>query len=88
MRCLPAVLLGVFGIDRVRKHARVLTGAAGAAAAGRLRAWLPSARPAQARRRQGGRRRAAAAGVASAPHWALRKSFHFWPLRVPADLAA
>ena len=31
---------------------------------------------------------AAAAGVASAPHWALRKSFHFWPFRVPADLAA
>ena len=31
---------------------------------------------------------AAAAGVASAPHSALRKSFHFWPLSVPADLAA
>src|SRR6185436_6358850 len=30
----------------------------------------------------------AAAGVASAPHWALRKSFHFWPASVPADLAA
>ena len=33
---------------------------------------------------------AAAAGVAvaSAPHWALRKSFHFCPFRVPAVLAA
>src|SRR4051794_10985891 len=31
---------------------------------------------------------AAGAGVASAPHWALRKSFHFWPLRVPAVFAA
>src|SRR6266851_4285619 len=30
----------------------------------------------------------AAAGVASAPHWALRKSFHFWPASVPAVLAA
>ena len=30
----------------------------------------------------------AAIGVASAPHWALRKSFHFMPLRVPPDLAA
>src|SRR5690606_32933788 len=30
----------------------------------------------------------AAAGAASAPHWALRKSFHFWPLSVPAALAA
>jgi hypothetical protein len=29
----------------------------------------------------------AAAGVASAPHWALRKSFHFWPANVPASLA-
>jgi hypothetical protein len=26
--------------------------------------------------------------VASAPHWALRKSFHFWPFSVPASLAA
>src|SRR6266702_7720493 len=30
----------------------------------------------------------AAAGVASAPHWALRKSFHFCPFSVPAVLAA
>src|SRR5262249_11322395 len=29
-----------------------------------------------------------AAAVASAPHWALRKSRQFCPLRVPADLAA
>src|SRR5262249_58871798 len=31
---------------------------------------------------------AGAAAVASAPHWALRKSRQFCPLRVPADLAA
>ena len=30
----------------------------------------------------------AAAGVASAAHSALRKSFHFWPFSVPASLAA
>src|SRR5579871_648910 len=30
----------------------------------------------------------AAAGVASAPHWDLRKSFHFWLPNVPASLAA
>src|ERR1700730_17511538 len=31
---------------------------------------------------------AAGAAAASAAHWALRKSFHFWPLRVPSVLAA
>src|SRR5271165_6501537 len=31
---------------------------------------------------------AAGAAAASAPHSALRKSFHFWPLSVPAVLAA
>src|SRR6516165_7089298 len=31
---------------------------------------------------------AGAAAVASAPHWALRKSRQFCPLRVPAALAA
>src|SRR5947199_4927418 len=30
----------------------------------------------------------AAAGVASALHCALRKSFHFWPASVPSFLAA
>src|ERR1700753_2164562 len=30
----------------------------------------------------------AAAGVASAPHWALRNSFHFMPLSVLSFLAA
>ena len=29
-----------------------------------------------------------AADVVPAPHCALRKSFHFWPLRVPACLAS
>ena len=29
-----------------------------------------------------------AAGLASAPHWALRKSFHFIPCNVPADCAS
>ena len=28
------------------------------------------------------------ASVASVPHWAFRKSFHFIPFRVPASLAA
>src|SRR5579864_3348820 len=28
------------------------------------------------------------AAAASEPHWALRKSFHFMPLSVPASLAA
>src|SRR5665213_3131863 len=38
----------------------------------------------------GGGAAGAAAGVAvaSAPHSALRKSFHFWPLSVPAVLAS
>src|SRR5882757_9902406 len=31
---------------------------------------------------------AAGAAAASAPHCALRKSFHFWPASVPAVLAA
>src|SRR5579862_3629917 len=31
---------------------------------------------------------AAAGAAASEPHWALRKSFHFMPLSVPASLAA
>jgi hypothetical protein len=31
---------------------------------------------------------AVAAALASEPHWALRKSFHFIPLREPAVLAA
>ena len=36
----------------------------------------------------GGGAAGAAIGIASAPHWALRKSFHFWPLSVPDVLAA
>src|SRR5258705_12738477 len=31
---------------------------------------------------------AAGAAVASAPHWALRESFHFWSPSVPAAFAA
>src|ERR1700723_2115209 len=58
------------------------TGAAGSAAGFRVRAGLVSA--------TGGGAAGAAAGAAaaSALHSALRKSFHFWPLRVPAALAS
>src|SRR6201994_4509004 len=81
MRALPADSLAYFGSTAVGNTA-LPVGAAGAAATGfGAGAGLASAAGA-------GAAAGAAAGVASAPHWALRKSFHFWPLSVPPALAA
>src|SRR5579872_24696 len=79
MRCMWGFSLANFGSTAIGKTALpVATGAAGAAFG------LASVTGG------GGGAAGAAAGVAvaSAPHWVLRKSFHFWPLRVPPDLAA
>src|SRR5437762_4734725 len=87
MRALPSLSLAYFGSTAFGNTAGP-AGAAGAAAslasffAGFAAAAFGSAGAA------GAAAAGAAAGVASAPHWALRKSFHFWPLSVPAVLAA
>src|ERR1700740_122712 len=80
MRALPALSLEYFGSIALGKIAGAegCTGAAAGAAS-----FLASLGAAG-----GGAAAVGAAGVASAPHWALRKSFHFWPFRVPAALAA
>src|SRR5882757_2396713 len=86
MRALPAVSEEYFGLTAVGNTAGP-DGAAGAAAgaASFLASFGAAGGGAAA---AGGGAAGAAAGVASAAHWALRKSFHFWPLRVPAVLAA
>src|ERR1700682_1859926 len=86
MRPLPAVSLEYFGSTAVGYTAGP-DGIAGAAAgaASFLASFGAAGAGAAA---TGGGAAGAAAGVASAPHWALRKSFHFWPPRVPAVLAA
>src|SRR5438552_6980319 len=87
MRALPSLSLEYFGSTAFGNTAGP-AGAAGAAAslasffAGFAAAAFGSAGAA------GAAAAGAAAGVASAPHCALRKSFHFWPLSVPAVLAA
>src|ERR1700733_13572856 len=82
MRALPADSLAYFGSTAVGNTA-LPVGAAGAAATGfGAGAGLASAAGAGA-----GAAAGAAIGVESAPHWALRKSLHFWPLSVPAVLA-
>src|SRR5882724_552612 len=87
MRALPAVSLAYFGSTAFGKTALpkiggVRVGAAGAASFFGLASAVGSG--------AAGAAGAAALGaaVASAAHWALRKSFHFWPPRVPASLAA
>src|SRR5712671_1843433 len=85
MRALPSLSLEYFGLTALGNTAGP-DGAAGAAAgaASFLASFLASFGAAGA----GAAAVGAAAGVASAPHWALRKSFHFWPASVPSFLAA
>src|SRR6266516_1306522 len=92
MRALPSLSLAYFGSTAFGNTAGP-AGAAGAAAslasffAGLAAAGLASVVLGSAGA-AGAAAAGAAAGVASAPHCALRKSFHFWPLSVPAVLAA
>src|SRR5436305_10206512 len=79
MRALPALSLEYFESTAGGNTAGP-EGAAGAGAASFFASFGAGAAGAAAA--------GAAAGVASAPHCALRKSFHFWPLSVPAVLAA
>src|SRR5262249_13659726 len=81
MRALPSLSLAYFGSTAFGNTAGP-AGAAGAAAgaASFLASFAAGAAGAGAA--------GAAAGVASAPHWALRKSFHFWLPSVPSFLAA
>src|SRR5947207_801760 len=84
MRALPADSLAYFGSTAFGKMALPKSGGSVGAAGAASFFGLASAVGAGAAGAAG----AAAAGVASAAHWALRKSFHFWPPRVPASLAA
>src|SRR5204862_2599926 len=61
---------------------------AGAGAASFLASFLASLGAAAGAATGAAAGAAAGVAVASAPHWALRKSFHFWPASVPAVLAA
>src|ERR1700761_6188398 len=84
-RCLPALRLEYFGSTAEGNTALpTAAGAAGAAIGFGAGAVLASAVGAGA----AGAAAGAAAGVASAPHCALRKSFHFMPFRLPSALAA
>src|ERR1700688_4619574 len=89
MRPLPAVSLAYFGSTadgNVALPTGIGAAAAGfGAAAGLASAAFGAAGAAGAAAVGAG---AAGAAAASAAHWALRKSFHFWPLSVPAVLAA
>src|SRR5689334_23826822 len=80
MRALPAVSLAYFGSTAFGNTALPIGIGAGAAAGGAASFFAAVAAGAGAG--------AAAAGAASAAHWALRKSFHFWPFSVPSFLAA
>src|ERR1700692_4961276 len=87
MRPLPALSLAYFGSTADGNTA--LPAAAGAAAGAGAASFFGLASAAFGSAGAAGAAAAgAAAGVASAAHWALRKSFHFWPFRVPASLAA
>src|ERR1700759_3520865 len=82
MRALPSDSLEYFGSTALGKTASPIGAGAAAVAAGfGAAAGFASAAFGAA---------GAAAGVAAAagPHSALRKSFHFWPLSVPAVCAA
>src|SRR3982074_1364666 len=89
MRPLPAVSLEYFA-STADGYTAGPAGAAGAAAGAASFFGLASAAFGAAGGAAGAAAAGAAAGAAaaSAPHWALRKSFHFWPLSVPAVLAA
>src|SRR5882757_7345184 len=84
MRALPSDSLEYFGSTALGNTASPIGAgaAAGAAAVFGAAAGFASA--------AFGAAAGAAAGVAAAsdPHSALRKSFHFWPLSVPAVCAA
>src|SRR5215813_1544125 len=79
MRALPAVSLAYFGSTAFGKTALPVGAGAAAGAASFFAAVVAAGAGAGAA--------GAAAGVASAPHWALRKSFHFWLPSVPSFLA-
>src|SRR5258708_15867010 len=83
MRALPSLSLEYFGSTALGNTAGAAGAAAGAASFLVSFVGAAGAGPGAAEVGAG-----AATGVASAPHWALRKSFHFWPASVPADLAA
>src|SRR5207302_2529253 len=85
MRALPALSLAYFG-STADGYTAGPEGAAGAAVG--AASFFASFGAAGAAGAAAVGAAGAAAGVASAPHCALRKSFHFWPLSVPAVLAA
>src|SRR5580692_9864230 len=86
MRPLPGLSLAYFGSIADGKTALpAAAGAAGAAVGAGAASFFGLASAAFG---SAGAAGAAAAGAAAAAHWALRKSFHFWPFRVPASLAA
>src|ERR1700730_6834423 len=93
MRPLPALSLAYFGTTADGNTAlpagagAPAAGAAAGAGAGAV-SFFGLASATGAAGVAGAAAAGAAAGVASAAHWALRKSFHFWPFRVPASLAA
>src|SRR5271166_4426689 len=83
MRPLPALSLAYFGSIAFGKIAGP-EGSVGAAVGAALASFGAAGAGAGA---GAGAAAGAAAGVASAAHWALRKSFHFWPFSVPASFA-
>src|SRR5215831_3107605 len=89
MRALPSLSLEYFGSTAFGNTAGP-AGAAGAAAgaASFLACLVVSLLASLGAAGAGAGAAAVGAGVASAPHWALRKSFHFWPPSVPSFLAA
>src|ERR1700730_14761206 len=86
MRPLPAVSLEYFG-STADGYTAGPAGRAGAAAGAGAASFFGSA-SASFGAPGAAAGVAAGAAAAAAPHSALRKSFHFWPLRVPAVLAA
>src|SRR4051812_20180556 len=84
MRALPWVSLAYFGSTALGKTA----GPAGAGAAAGVAAAGVAAAFGLASAAFGAASAAAGVAAASDPHSALRKSFHFWPLSVPAVCAA
>src|ERR1700719_667394 len=88
MRPLPALSLAYFGSTADGNTALPAGGGAAAGAGAGAASFFGLASATGAAGAAGAAAAGAAAGVASAAHWALRKSFHFWPFRVPASLAA
>src|SRR6478672_3409602 len=84
MRALPAVSLAYFASTAFGNTALPVGIGAGAAAGVAASFFAAAAAGAGA----GAAAAGAAAGVASAAHWALRKSFHFMLPSVPSFLAA